>query len=107
MIVATVRSLLWLHRRSAEDAELRVAVASLAALFCYQFFLTNKQGNLWSNVFLFATMIIIARLHVRVKQDDESTAFEFGEQPRSAAIAELDSEASPPFAERQPPLPAT
>jgi len=107
MIVATVRSLLWLHRRSAEDAELRVAVALLAALFCYQFFLTNKQGNLWSNVFLFATMIMIARLHVRVKQDDESTAFEFGEQPLTAAMATRNSEASPPFAERQPPLPAT
>jgi len=107
MIVATVRALLWLYRRSADDVELRVAVASLAALFCYQFVLTNKQGNLWSNVFLFATMIIIARLHVRVKQDDEITAFEFGEQPLTAAIATGNSEASPPFTERQPPLPAT
>jgi len=107
MLVSSVRALLWLYQRSADDAELRSAVASLAALFCYQFFLTNKQGNLWSNVFLFATMIIIARLHVRVKQDDEMLAWEFEEQLSPALVEPPSSEESPPAADRHPPLPAT
>jgi hypothetical protein len=96
MIVSTVRALIWLHRRSADDLELRTAVASLAALFCYQFFLTNKQGNLWSNVFLFATMIIVARLHTRVIQDDQVAAWEADQDRAGAAelVSNLDDPAS-------------
>lgn len=108
MLVATVRSLLWLHRHYADDPQRRIAVASLAALFAYQFFLTNKQGNLWSNVFLFAMMIIVARLRIRTQQDEQLVQWE----GRSEFFTEQGSGSSQqphayPVDDQREPMPAS
>lgn len=53
MLGQTVRSILWLYRRYSDDPEIRIAIASLAALFTYEFFLTNKQGIFGVTYFYF------------------------------------------------------
>jgi hypothetical protein len=69
MIFRTAKSGFRLFQRHADDPANRSTVAFLLAMFLFEFFLTNKQGALWSswNVFLF--MEIIAFLEIEGRQE--------------------------------------
>lgn len=96
MLGQTVRSILWLYRRYSDDPEIRIAIASLAALFTYEFFLTNKQGNLWSNILLFSMMIIVSRIHAQVLARDEEDAWQRGEEYEAGQILTDEPMENPP-----------
>jgi hypothetical protein len=72
MIFRTAKSGFKLFKRHADDPANRSTVAFLLAMFLFEFFLTNKQGALWSSWNIFLFMEIIAFLEIEGQQEGDT-----------------------------------
>lgn len=67
ILVASVRSIAGLYRKTAEQQENRRTLGVLATLIIYQVLLANKQGNIGGSFALFLLLIIPCRLYRRAE----------------------------------------
>jgi hypothetical protein len=69
MIFRTTKSGIKLFRRHADDPANRSVVAFVLAMCLFEFFLSNKQGALWSSWNLFLFMEMIAFIEIEGQQE--------------------------------------
>lgn len=79
-----IRSGRRLFLRFQDDPASRSAVATLLALLLYQFFICNKEGNLWSSVNFFMLCLVLIRIDARESLElPIARAAEFGDSQES------------------------
>jgi hypothetical protein len=71
MIFRTVKSGYTLLQRHVGDPASRSTVAFLLAICLFEFFLSNKQGQLWSSWNLFLFMEVVVFLEIQGQQDGD------------------------------------
>lgn len=87
--------LVWLFRRTWNDAAERANVAMLAAFATYYLLIANKQGQLWGSGMLFMFLAIIARIRIREERLLLEAPASDAPGPAGEHTSEADAEDAP------------